>query len=126
MFCDLIVLTDQPTKDFLKKILDPVFGFPTFVRFCWSTAKVILDDKAINCEFEEDDGTIEPWNDEDDNEPSSPKKKKSVKTAPITNFFKKPLKEQDGQRKKLKVVEEVPVFFLDRHLTRVTSMVDFM
>jgi hypothetical protein len=109
----------------LKKIFDPIFGFPTFVRFCWSTAKVIIEDKAVNCEWEEDDGTNDQWNEDDDDEltDNNSKKKKPVKSAPITNFFK--IEDKGNPRKKLKVQEE-PVFFLDRHLTRVTSIQEFL
>ncbi|KAG8537962.1 hypothetical protein GDO81_023504 [Engystomops pustulosus] len=38
--------TDPKTKEWLAKHLDPVFGYPQFVRFSWSTAQTILDDKA--------------------------------------------------------------------------------
>ncbi|GCB71244.1 hypothetical protein scyTo_0008790 [Scyliorhinus torazame] len=38
---------DPKTKDWLDKQLDPVFGFPQFVRFSWSTAQVILDSRAV-------------------------------------------------------------------------------
>ena len=43
---------DPNTKAFLRKHLDPVFGYPSFVRFCWQTVKTILADKdAIECEW---------------------------------------------------------------------------
>ncbi|XP_060620925.2 ribonuclease H2 subunit A [Anolis sagrei] len=38
---------DPKTKEWLTQILDPVFGFPQFVRFSWSTAQVILENKAV-------------------------------------------------------------------------------
>lgn len=38
---------DPKTKSWLLKYLDPVFGYPQFVRFSWSTAKTLLDDKAV-------------------------------------------------------------------------------
>ncbi|XP_017493302.1 PREDICTED: ribonuclease H2 subunit A-like, partial [Rhagoletis zephyria] len=41
---------DPKTKDFLKKAFDPLFGFPTFVRFSWSTITKIMEEKAIGCE----------------------------------------------------------------------------
>ncbi|KAM3926070.1 ribonuclease H2 subunit A [Leptodactylus fuscus] len=37
---------DPKTKEWLAKHLDPVFGYPQFVRFSWSTAQTILDSKA--------------------------------------------------------------------------------
>lgn len=42
---------DPKTKDFLKKVFDPLFGFPTFVRFSWSTITKIMEEKAIGCEW---------------------------------------------------------------------------
>lgn len=42
---------DPKTKDFLKKSFDPMFGFPTFARFSWSTIKNIMEEKAISCEW---------------------------------------------------------------------------
>ncbi|XP_025018071.1 ribonuclease H2 subunit A isoform X2 [Tetranychus urticae] len=42
---------DPKTKAFLQNNLDPVFGFPSFVRFSWSTANEILESKAIECEW---------------------------------------------------------------------------
>ncbi len=52
--------------------MDKVFGFPSFIRFGWSTAYSILDKEAIPCNFEE-----EEEEDADENLPS------------VTNFFKK-------------------------------------
>ena len=43
---------DPVTKDWLKKHFDKVFGFPTIVRFSWSTW-----DKIINSLKENDDRT---------------------------------------------------------------------
>ncbi|XP_069623337.1 ribonuclease H2 subunit A [Ranitomeya imitator] len=37
---------DPKTKEWLAKHLDPVFGYPQFVRFSWSTAQSILESKA--------------------------------------------------------------------------------
>ena len=51
--------------------MDKVFGFPSFIRFGWSTAFTILNKDAIQCNFEEDD------DEEDENIPS------------VSNFFKK-------------------------------------
>ncbi|XP_038640719.1 ribonuclease H2 subunit A [Scyliorhinus canicula] len=50
---------DPKTKDWLEKQLDPVFGFPQFVRFSWSTAQVILDSRAVPVHWddEEDDNS---------------------------------------------------------------------
>ncbi|ELV14308.1 Ribonuclease H2 subunit A [Tupaia chinensis] len=37
---------DPKTKSWLKKHVDPVFGFPQFVRFSWRTAQAILEKEA--------------------------------------------------------------------------------
>uniref|UniRef100_A0A3B3CAC5 Ribonuclease n=1 Tax=Oryzias melastigma TaxID=30732 RepID=A0A3B3CAC5_ORYME len=36
---------DPKTKAWLLKYLDPVFGYPQFVRFSWSTTQTLLDNK---------------------------------------------------------------------------------
>ena len=38
---------DAKTKQFLTDSLDPVFGFTSLVRFSWSTADIILREKAV-------------------------------------------------------------------------------
>lgn len=53
--------------------MDNVFGFPSFIRFSWSTAYSILDKNAIQCNFEEED------DDEDDAE----------NTPSVTSYFNK-------------------------------------
>lgn len=46
---------DPVTKSFLQDNVDPVFGFPRLVRFSWSTSSNILEKKALEMEFDEDD-----------------------------------------------------------------------
>ncbi|XP_066564032.1 ribonuclease H2 subunit A [Amia ocellicauda] len=50
---------DPKTKAWMAKYLDPVFGYPQFVRFSWSTAQTILDGKAVAVHWDDDeeDGT---------------------------------------------------------------------
>jgi hypothetical protein len=38
--------SDPKTKAWLRRHVDPVFGFPQFVRFSWSTAQAILEKEA--------------------------------------------------------------------------------
>lgn len=38
--------SDPLTKKWLKDVFDPVFGFPTVVRFSWSTARKMLQESA--------------------------------------------------------------------------------
>uniref|UniRef100_A0A3Q3W956 Ribonuclease n=1 Tax=Mola mola TaxID=94237 RepID=A0A3Q3W956_MOLML len=38
---------DPKTKAWLLKYLDPVFGYPQFVRFSWSTAQTLMDSKGV-------------------------------------------------------------------------------
>ena len=46
---------DAVTKKFLRDNLDPVFGFPSIVRFSWKTAETLIEDKCVKVEFEEVD-----------------------------------------------------------------------
>lgn len=50
---------DAVTKKFLRDNLDPVFGFPSIVRFSWKTAETLMVDKGVPVEFEE----VEPEED---------------------------------------------------------------
>ncbi|XP_006631552.2 ribonuclease H2 subunit A [Lepisosteus oculatus] len=46
---------DPKTKAWLAKYLDPVFGYPQFVRFSWSTAQTIMESKAVPVHWEDDE-----------------------------------------------------------------------
>ncbi|KAJ1610259.1 hypothetical protein OJ253_1285 [Cryptosporidium canis] len=39
---------DPKTKEFLRQVFDPVFGFPSIVRFSWSTASEIIDKRGYS------------------------------------------------------------------------------
>lgn len=43
----LSLSSDPKTKAWLLKYLDPVFGYPQFVRFSWSTAQTLMDSKGV-------------------------------------------------------------------------------
>ncbi len=51
---------DPATKKFLRENLNPVFGFPSLVRFSWKTAEKILEERCVNVAFEE----VEPEDEE--------------------------------------------------------------
>jgi ribonuclease H2 subunit A len=38
---------DPQTKRFLNEYIDQIFGFPKFVRFSWSTASIIIENKCF-------------------------------------------------------------------------------
>lgn len=38
--------TDPKTKEWLKKSIEPTFGYPNIARFSWATVKVALDKDA--------------------------------------------------------------------------------
>lgn len=40
---NLLPAADPTTKAYLQSTLDPIFGYPSLVRFSWSTVKVILE-----------------------------------------------------------------------------------
>jgi len=87
---------DPVTKDYLKKNVEPVFGFPSIVRFSWSTAEVVLKSQAAQVD----------WSDEDDDDDQD-------KTAvPITSFF----------GLKNKQVQQKTPFFDDRSLVATTEI----
>jgi ribonuclease H2 subunit A len=44
---------DPKTKAWLRKHVEPVFGFPQFVRFSWSTAQTILEEEAEDVTWED-------------------------------------------------------------------------
>lgn len=51
---------DAVTKKFLRDNLNPVFGFPSLVRFSWKTAGSLLDEKGIPVVFQEFDPEEDP------------------------------------------------------------------
>lgn len=52
--------SDPATKAWLEKNMDPLFGFPSLVRFSWSTCETILDNKGVKvtweCDADEEEG----------------------------------------------------------------------
>ena len=80
---------DPKTKKFMADTLDPVCGFPQFVRFSWSTAGTIMQNKAFGVSWEDQE--------DDDNDKGTPAitcffmdNKSSFKTneLPEAQFFK--------------------------------------
>ncbi|TNV76956.1 hypothetical protein FGO68_gene1944 [Halteria grandinella] len=51
---------DPKAKQWLKRNFDPVFGFPTLVRFSWKTCSTILEDNKANVEWF--DPVVQPQN----------------------------------------------------------------
>eukprot|EP01138_Halocafeteria_seosinensis_P011092 gb/GECG01011329.1/.p1 GENE.gb/GECG01011329.1/~~gb/GECG01011329.1/.p1 ORF type:complete len:291 (+),score=49.44 gb/GECG01011329.1/:1-873(+) len=43
--------SDPSTKEWLRQNVDAVFGFPSIVRFSWSTSRDLLADQAAACEW---------------------------------------------------------------------------
>nr|XP_039258787.1 ribonuclease H2 subunit A-like [Styela clava]XP_039258788.1 ribonuclease H2 subunit A-like [Styela clava] len=87
--------SDPSTKAWLRQSVDPVFGFPDFVRFSWSTAKNILEDEAVAVE----------WPDEEEEEGD-----KKSNTPAITSFFSNDTKKRNRH-----------TFFKENHLNTVGS-----
>ncbi|CDW83182.1 ribonuclease h2 subunit a [Stylonychia lemnae] len=46
--------SDPKAKEWLKRNLDPVFGFPTLVRFSWKTCYSILEDHKMEINWKDD------------------------------------------------------------------------
>lgn len=42
---------DPVTKQWLDSHMDPVFGFPSLVRFSWQTADRMLEDRAASVKW---------------------------------------------------------------------------
>lgn len=51
--------SDPTTKSWLRNYVDPVFGFPDFVRFSWSTASNVLETEAVPVVWPDDDDMVE-------------------------------------------------------------------
>lgn len=83
---------DPKTKQFLRLSMDKIFGFPSFIRFGWSTAYSILDKEAFKCNFEEEE-------DEDDTNENTPS---------VSNYFKKQIPEVKSNK-----------FFIKHNIKRV-------
>jgi hypothetical protein len=47
--------SDVRTKLWMRRNLDPVFGWPSVVRFSWKPAALLLEKGAVRVAFEEDD-----------------------------------------------------------------------
>ena len=47
--------SDPKTKKWLRDVVDPIFGFPSFVRFSWSTADRVLETEAAEVQWPDDD-----------------------------------------------------------------------
>jgi ribonuclease H2 subunit A len=47
--------SDPSTRAWLEDNVDPIFGFPTLVRFSWSTSQKILDKRAVSVKWEDDE-----------------------------------------------------------------------
>lgn len=90
---------DPATKKFLSENVDNVFGFPSLVRFSWSTAERLLEDHAATVCWDEDAEKV-PQN----------------TIASIQSFFKR------DPNHVAKVVPKESAFFLDRALAQVSDL----
>lgn len=88
---------DPKTKKFLQQCFDKVFGFPSFVRFSWSTAAKIIEKDGVSVEWEDD---------EEENAPPQG-------TPVLSHFFKKKDEKAELQQHR---------FFTQRHLKHVTTL----
>ncbi|XP_005092202.1 ribonuclease H2 subunit A isoform X2 [Aplysia californica] len=87
---------DPKTKKFLQDSFDKVFGFPTFVRFSWSTAGNIIEKDGVGVQWEDDE------------------EEEGAKGTPVlSHFFKK--KDEKAELKRHR-------FFTHRHLKHVTAL----
>eukprot|EP00808_Paulinella_micropora_P030527 g64448.t1 len=98
---------DPETKEWLQKHLDPVFGFPSFVRFSWQTTKTLLTDKAC----------VVSWGDEDDQSASA--SSGSKRSHRMTDFFSHSVETPAAGGVKPIPIKKRAKYFQHRHLTPV-------
>jgi len=72
--------SDPQTKQFLTECIDQIFGFPKFVRFSWSTASSIIENKCIKVSWDDDDA-------ENSTSTTTTKKRKSEVIEPTKTLF---------------------------------------
>ncbi|KAI1886782.1 hypothetical protein AGOR_G00199360 [Albula goreensis] len=92
---------DPKTKSWLLKYLDPVFGYPQFVRFSWSTAQTLLDSKAVPVHWDDD---------EEDGEKAAARKN----CASMLSYF--------GRGKSQSTARETHRFFSERRLKTLDTL----
>uniref|UniRef100_A0A131XYJ0 Ribonuclease n=1 Tax=Ixodes ricinus TaxID=34613 RepID=A0A131XYJ0_IXORI len=90
---------DPATKKFLAAHVDNVFGFPSLVRFSWSTAEKLLEDNAATVSWDED-----------------AEKATQNNMASIQSFFKR------DPNHTAKVAPKESAFFVDRALAQVSDL----
>ncbi|XP_042228890.1 ribonuclease H2 subunit A-like isoform X1 [Homarus americanus] len=95
---------DAVTKNFLMNSIDRVFGFPGIVRFSWSTAEKIIDEKCVPV----------TWNDEDEEDEKD-------KTPSVLQFFARKHKSSDGGSAAPPPPKKRHHFFTERCLKSVES-----
>lgn len=66
---------DPGTKKWLKTNLDPVFGYPSIIRFSWKTCDKLLEDNTFRVSWKDDAG------DEDEDWNKGTKRKKSPRKS---------------------------------------------
>lgn len=52
--------SDSTTVQWLEEIADPVFGFPSFVRFFWKTIPTMLEKKGMGAQFNNEESEEPP------------------------------------------------------------------
>ena len=48
---------DPKTKEWIRTSMEPTFGFPSIVRFSWTTIKVVLEKDAHAVKWTDEDQT---------------------------------------------------------------------
>ena len=94
---------DPITKQWLRLSIDPVFGFPSIIRFSWQTCTDLLDRKAVPVHWSHED-TVEL------EEITRPNRRKSLPMSPAAVRAKEHRNQTINRHQ----------FFADRQLRRVT------
>ncbi|RXG52824.1 Ribonuclease H2 subunit A [Armadillidium vulgare] len=102
------LIADSVTKNFLNSSLDRIFGFPALVRFSWSTAEKILEEKGVSVKW-----LHEVAEEEDENTPS------------VLQYFAKKRKLSSGTEEPTPVCKNNSkrhFYYIDRSLSRVSEL----
>ncbi|XP_042559925.1 ribonuclease H2 subunit A [Clupea harengus] len=97
---------DPKTKSWLLNYLDPVFGYPQFVRFSWSTAQTLLDSNAVPVHWDDD---------EEDGEKSAARQNNTS----MLSYFNRTSSQANGDQSSGRDAHR---FFTERRLQNISSL----
>jgi ribonuclease H2 subunit A len=109
---------DEITKTWLKEHFDPVFGFPSIVRYSWQTVKTMFEESGVKVIWGDEDIEGADPTAEDESSTSAPVKKPS-KQMKLGSFFEK---KSNSNKKTLIPLKSRTYYFRERNLNVVTNI----